>query len=166
MEDKIYEDIGVLTEDGSALQLSSPGLWRRFCSHLIGKDLKITFTPYRKIRTQAQNRYIHGVVVPVVQQWKKDTEGKDYTHDTIYTWLRCEIVGDTIEIDEVIGINGDIVQVPVLKGKRFSKMTTKEFADAVNLIVDTLGTMGCFIPLPRENNLLRDFIDSNTLDDK
>jgi len=113
----------------------------------------VKFTVHRKIRSLAQNRYIWGVVVPTVRAWYKESQGEVKTKDQVYTWLRVGIVGHKPVITEMLG-----TQVVTFEGKRFSKMNTLEFTEAIEEIIMKLAEMGCEIPKPREENLLNQFV--------
>lgn len=116
------------------------------------KKLLLEVSKLSRRRSDAQNRYIWGVVVPCTRAWLKETTGEKYTPDFVYSWLRSSILGAKPEVKTVAG-----EEVIVMTSKRFSKMTTVEFSEAIELILDTLAERGCIIPEPKANNFLSDF---------
>jgi len=144
----------ILKEDKSRIFLEVTGgdiLLPTF-KGLIGQTfLASIFKTYRR-RTDRQNRYVWGVIVPCVQSWMKETTGDIKTSDEIYYFLRS-IVGSKLEIVYIAGNT-----VPVLSGKRFSQMSTVEFSDAVEKIYSHFAEKGLAIPPPTGENLLSDFV--------
>lgn len=152
----VWEVTGSLSEDCQYLILDHSKMLRRVIRYLVGERLEIKFSKLRQRRSDAQNRYIWGVLVPTVMAWRKETEGKVYEKDEVYAWLRISLLGHKPEIRDVIGET-----VIVMTGKRFSKMTTKEFAEAVETMVQELAERGCEVPLPREQNFITDHISDD-----
>ena len=104
-------------------------------------------------RSDAQNRYMWGVVVPTVRAFLLETEGVKYSPDEVYLWLRVKLLGQSPVIKVVSGI-----EVVMMEGKRFSEMNTKEFADATDTILKAMAEIGCVIPEPNQHNFLHEFI--------
>jgi hypothetical protein len=154
--DRKFETTGTLTENGQGILLDHPKLYARLTKNLIGEKLIVTFQKYRSKRSDAQNRYIHGVVVPTVRAWFKETQGEEPGHNFVYSWLRTSLLGNEPEIKEIFG-----VQVISLGGKRFSEMNTKEFAEAINRIVDLMAERDCHIQLPRGDNFIHEHVTDN-----
>jgi hypothetical protein len=154
--DRKFETTGTLSPDGESVLLDHPKLYARLTKDIRGEKLIVTFQKYRSKRSDAQNRYIHGVVVPTVRAWFKETQGEEPGHDFVYSWLRTSLLEQEPIIKEMFG-----VQVISLGGKRFSQMNTKEFAEAINLIVDKMAERDCFIPLPRGDNFVHDHVEDN-----
>jgi hypothetical protein len=151
--DPTYHLIGTLGDDMS-LRFQYAEALRGVFGHMFGKDLDIQVTILRKNRSNRQNRYLHGVVVPTVQAWLKETEGESFDHDKVYTMLRMDL-GDTLEITQIQG--KDVI---TMTGKRFSKMDTKEFAEAIDKLVAIYAEKECYIQLPNEECFLTDFINA------
>ena len=129
---------------------------RKIFKDFVGKELLIKISVLRRRRSDRQNRYIHEVIVPCVMAWFKEVEGISYTHDEVYTWLRVSLLGQKLKVVDIAG-----EEIMVMEGKRFSAMNTKEFTDAVDEIITKMDEKGCLIPLPRQENLLTDFIEDN-----
>lgn len=148
-----YDVLGELSEDCTSIRLLHGKGFARVLSFMVGKQLRVRFQIFRALRSDAQNRYIHGVVVPTVQYWHKHSQGEEKSHDEVYTWLRTGLLGHKVVISEMLG-----QQVLTLEGKRFSKMTTKEFAEAIDVIVKEMAERDCIIMLPKENNFIHEFL--------
>lgn len=151
--EKTYELTGKLSEDCTCIILDHAPMLKRLLHPFLGKNLGLKVGIERNKRSDSQNRYIHSVVVKCVQAWMLETSGESKDHDEVYTWLRVSLLGNKLVIKEVLG-----EQVAIMEGKRFSKMNTKEFAEAINTIITLMDERGCYIPLPRANNYLNDFI--------
>lgn len=154
MAEKEYQIKGELTEDMQFIKIDGWMALRRVFRDFIGKELLIKVSVLRRQRSDRKNRYIHGVVVPCVQAWFRETSGESHTHDEVYTWLRISLLGQKLRVVELAGES-----VTLMDGKRFSAMNTKEFAEAVEDIVAKMDEKECHIPLPSKENLLTDFID-------
>lgn len=141
-------------DDYPVLTIVGAKVLMRIFRVVINKPLEITFKVFRQQRSSAQNRYMWGVVVPTVRAWLRETEGVKYTPDEVYTWLRVSVLGNKPEIKEVAG--SDVV---VMTGKRFSAMNTKEFAEAVDTILNKMAEQGCVIPEPRQSNFIHEYIE-------
>lgn len=115
------------------------------------KFLASLFKTYRK-RTDRQNRYIWGVMVPCVRNWIKETEGEVKTDEEVYYFLRS-LVGDKLQISNIGGFT-----VPTLSGKRFSQMSTAEFSSAIEKIYRHFSQQGLTIPPPTGECLLSDYV--------
>ena len=150
-----YELTGELSEDMSIILTSATSL-RRILYHFLGEKLLIKISIFRPKRSDKQNRYMWGVIVPCVRAWLFETQGIKYTKDQAYAWINQEVLGNKPVIVDIMG-----VEVITLEGKRFSQMSTKEFAEAVDTIIVYFDPKGCRIPLPKENNLITDHIDDN-----
>jgi hypothetical protein len=151
-EEGVYEMIGQLTEDCQYVYLEHWKMFRRLLTKWVGKDVIITIKELQYKRSEAQNRLIHGLITPYVMRWYYETHGERKTHDEIYTWLRIAILEQRPRITEVAG-----EQVVTMTGKRFSKMTKKEFAEAVDLIMQRMAERGCYIPEPHKHDKANHF---------
>jgi len=118
-------------------------------------QLEIQIKKFYKNRTSAQNRYCHGVMIPTVQAWQKETTGEHSSHDGLYAFFRTHIIGDEVIMEEIDGVD-----TMVLTGKRFSQCNTVEFAERVDKIIYYYAEKGCVIlpPDPKSNNLITDFM--------
>jgi len=155
-KDHEYEILGQISDDLSHFTFSNWKAFAKIFKDFKGKDLLLKVSIHRKNRSNRQNRYIWGVVVPTVQAWFKETAGESYEREEIYTWLRTNLIDQKVEIREVDG-----VEVPVIPGKRFSQMNTKEFAEAIDEIIKKMDSRGCYIPLPKGENTLTEHIEDD-----
>ena len=118
------------------------------------EQLEVNIKKFHRQRTIAQNNYVWGVVIPTIRAWMKERTGSCSTKEGMYAFLRISVVGQEVLIEEIAG-----VEVPVVGGKRFSQMTTVEFAEAIDKIILHYAEQGLEIPLPvpNTNNLITDF---------
>lgn len=161
-EEREYQVLSELSKDRNLLQdgelfirFKNPDIIKRLLWDWLDKELETTVKIFRRNRSNAQNNYLWGVMVPVVRSWLKNTEGIVYTPDEVYLYLNSSILGNKPVIKLVAG-----EEVIVMTGKRWSKKNTKEFSDDVNTIVDYYAQKGLVIPLPKDgtNNLLDNFL--------
>lgn len=152
-KDQEFEVLGELSEDRLSLVLHHGKMYKRVLGNLVGKVLKIKFSIYRSKRSDAQNRYMWGVVVPTVKNWYLETHGEKKDPEEIYAWLNISILGNKPKIVNIM--DEDVI---VMTGKRFSAMNTKEFAEAVDTIVKEMDAKGCYISLPEGDNFLHDHV--------
>ena len=147
--------LGSMTPDYN-LEIMDSHKLVRLLKKFLDKPLEITLCTFHRQRTLSQNRYCWGVIVPTVKGWLKETQGETYTKDEVYYYVNAKALGRRVIIKEVAG-----EEVPILEGKRFSQMTTVEFAEAVDKIVEYFGELGLeiLLPKPKGSNLISEFLD-------
>ena len=144
--------VGELSPDGQSLVISNAVKAKRLWKHLQGIQLEIVFKKFYKKRTNLQNRYIWGVLVPDVIQFLHETTGILHSKEAVYTFLRIRVIGNEMWVETID--NQDVIY---LAGKRFSQMTTKEFSEAIEKIVAYYAERGLEIRLPKDNCLVTDY---------
>lgn len=149
-----FELTGVLSEDCTSIKLDFPKIMPRLLRKIVGKRLLVKFEILRKKRSDAQNRYLHGVICVKVMYWHKHTQGEEITMDECKAYIYSKVLGYQMKFKEVLG-----EEVIVMEGKRMSKMNTVEFNDAKEKIQVYFGPLGCPIPDPREENFITNYID-------
>lgn len=154
--DKEFDIVGTLSDDCSCLEITHHVMLKRIIGGLRGEKLRIRFSKLKMKRSDAQNRYMWGVVVPCVRAWLLETQGVKYTPDEVYTWLRVGLLGYKPEVKEIAG-----QECIVMTGKRFSEMNTAEFAEATDSILTQMAEKGCVIPEPKQHNFLHEFVEPN-----
>lgn len=66
-----------------------------------GIDITLSIEKAKKVRTNAENRYYRGVIVPLIKAGLKDATGESYNADQVHDLLKTrylthwEILGDT-----------------------------------------------------------------------
>ena len=107
-----------------------------------GKDVAITIEVAKKKRSGSQNRYYHGVVLPLIQNGLKDATGEHYSHEQVHDLLRHKYL---------------VVDVPFKDGlfaervKSSTELSTIEFEDyQANCKVFAAEFLGVVIPEPNE----------------
>lgn len=122
-------------------------------NNMINVPVILKIDKFRRQRSNRQNRYIWGVVVPRIMDWILETQGERISKDQAYMYIRTGVLEEKPVIKDVAG-----TQVITLENRRLSQRTTAEFAEAIEEIVSVMAQRGCIIPLPREENLLTDFL--------
>lgn len=150
-----YTFTGKLSPDCKSLEIDSAPALARLFRPLLDVPLEINIKKFYRKRTLAQNNWIWGVCIPTIRAWLKETTGSCPSAEAVYTFLRVKVIGHEAVVEKV----GD-TDIIVLQGKRFSAMTTIEFAAAVDVIVEYYLEIGLEIPLPKPktNNYITDFI--------
>lgn len=151
---KVVDFTGKLTEDFTfKIEGSESASMMYLLSFFKDKSLEISVKVARRSRSAAQNRYMWGVIVPTVGRWFRDTQGEKYTPDEIYLWVRMSLLEQRPVLKTILG-----QEIIVMEHKRFSEMTTAEFAEAVDIIVKKMAERDCVIELPRDQNYIQEFI--------
>lgn len=156
-DEEVFEIIGEFTEDTQYLFLPFWKVYRRAFKKFVGLELRVTITPLRYKRSLAQNSYYWSVINPMVQKWLYETQGERYSPDHVSVWLRTAILGEVPEIIEIAGM-----ECVRMTSKRFSEMSTKVFASAVDKIRAEMSIRGLDIPEPSKDktkhNMLHEFL--------
>lgn len=146
---------GILTSEFQLVidKLNTRGL-RQVLAKYRDIPLVITLAKLTKTRSDRQNRYYWGVVVPTIRAFFKETEGEIHTPEEVHTFVTTSVLGYRLELKVVGGI-----QIMVLQAKRTSEMTTAEFEEAMTKIRDHFAALDCLIPEPNQQNFLHDFLE-------
>lgn len=126
---------------------------RRILMPLIDKKLEITFKELEYKRSDAQNRYYWGVVIPTIRAFLRETEGVPYTKNQVHFFNLYNVQEVKPEIVTICG--KDTI---VMEAKKSSEMTTKEFKEFVECLQAYWGERECYIPDPVKFNFITDFI--------
>lgn len=151
-----YEVTGHLNSDNSMIILENPKVMKRYLRKLQDKRLILEIKELKKVRSDAQNRWLWGVCYIKIASWFYDTQGEKLTPDEIHAFVVTKVLGFTYEVKELFG-----EEVLIMRGTRTSKMSTKEFQDAKEKIQKYFAERGLHIPDPREHSLITDYIDNN-----
>ena len=113
------------------------------------KDVIITFSKPKKSRSNNQNRYYWGLVLPLVQSGLLDATGELRSIDNIHYKILLPLFAPQNEI-----VNKDTGE-SLLERLTSSEMTTTQFCEYI-LEVQKWGAefLGIDIPSPNEQNLL------------
>lgn len=138
MKTEIFLEIdkdGIITRGKTLLQ--------KALHEFAGKRLRITIEPNKRKRSNQQNRYFHGCVIPLVQEKLIDlgfneAKSNEWTKDFIkYNCLIKEFVSEHGEVIKSIG--------------KTSELTTSEFMDMIAEVQQWASEkMGLYIPDPAE----------------
>ena len=162
MQDFEYQLTGKLTPDCKGLELDFASDIVRVLYQIKDIPLDITIKKFHRQRSLAQNAWMWGICIPTIRAFMKECNGSCPSAEGVYAYLRINIVGQEVIIEEIDGHD-----IPVVSGKRFSQMTTIEFSEAVEKIVLHYAEQGLEIPLPqpKTNNFLGDIVHKQLTDE-
>jgi hypothetical protein len=157
-----YTFSGKLSPDLKSLAIDFASTIPRLLVPLLDIPLEINIKRFHKNRTAAQNRWIWGLVIPVVQAFQRETTGACNSKDALYAFFRKHIIGDEVRMEIVDG-----KETIILEGKKFSQCTTVEFNERIDKITAFYAERGCTIPppVPGSNNLITDFTSTGAVND-
>jgi len=114
-----------------------------------GKEVVITFSKPKKSRSNNQNSYYWGVVLPLVQKGLLDATGELRSNDNIHYKILLPLFAPTNEI--VNTDSGECINERLTS----SEMTTTQFCEYI-MEVQKWGAefLGIDIPSPNEENLI------------
>jgi len=154
MNNQEFNVKGRLSDDSQSLIIENAYRVSRMFRHLKDTDLEIVFKKFFNKRSNRQNKWLWGICISMTLiPWYLENEGITYTKEALYAFLRTRVVGQDVVVETIDGVD-----VMVISGKRFSQMTTVEFSNAVEKIVLYYAERGLEIPLPKDDNLLTDFL--------
>jgi hypothetical protein len=113
------------------------------------KDVVITFSKPKKNRSNNQNRYYWGLVLPLIQKGLLDATGELRSNDNIHYNILLPLFAPT---NEIINIDtGECINERLTS----SEMTTTQFCEYILEIQKWAAEfLGIDIPSPNEENLL------------
>lgn len=148
-----YYVAGELSSDGSTIKIENHKSILIYLQSMIGKRLSVNVELNYKERSPKQNRYLHGVILPCIINFIKETSGETYSKESVKAFIYTKILGYELVSEEFLGET-----VYRLKGKHFSDMNTKEFGVAVELLRGHFAPQGLEIPEPTGDNFLADYV--------
>lgn len=130
---------GLVMEGGTMSKANSANI-RAFLDANIGSVITITMNAGKK-RSNPQNAYYWGGVVPFVQSLFADAGHDDFTANDVHEFLKKEFNWQEIEV------NGNYVTVP----KSTTELSTSDFNEYIERINRfCLDMFGAAIPQPNE----------------
>jgi hypothetical protein len=113
------------------------------------KDVVITFTKPKKNRSNNQNRYYWGLVLPLIQNGLLDATGELRSYDNIHYKILLPLFAPTNEI-----VNKDTGEC-IVERLTSSDLTTTQFCEYILEIQKwSAEFLGIDIPSPNEENLI------------
>jgi len=145
---------GKLADDKKSVNFYNADIISETLNGKGGADVDITMTFGKIKRTDAQNRWLWGVVYPLVIYEIRNRTGEDVTAAELHTHNLQTIQGAKLEWKKVMGCD-----VLFIEEARSSKMDTEQFSDMVEKLVAWYAeNKQIFIPLPSGDNTLNDFL--------
>lgn len=112
-----------------------------------GKDCMFTIEPVKNKRSSQQNRYYHGVIIPIVKNCLKEA-GYVMTNEDVHDLLKMKFLRETLFVNED---TGDITE----RTKSTTELSKSAFMDYVAEIRQfTLEYFNTDIPEPNEEIML------------
>lgn len=147
-----FELRGKLSEDCTRIILGNPEFCKRALRPLLEKELEIVVKKHRRLRSNAQNRWLWGVAYVTIKQWYKETQGEDITSEEIHAHNLSSIQGYRYDVKEILG-----EEVLIMEGKRTSKMSVEEFQQMMEKLQQYYAERGLVIPDPEGDSFLNDY---------
>ena len=144
---------GRLDEDLDKIHLDDASLLFRALRGFAGKDLEVCIKELTQLRTDKQNRYWWGVLIPCIVSFHKETQGEVITPQEVHSYILINIAGHKVETKEVFGQT-----IISIIGKTTSQMSKEEWSDLKTNVQEHFKEKGLDIPDPKNNNLLNDYI--------
>jgi hypothetical protein len=111
---------------------------------LSGQRVLLTIEKYKRKRTSSQNRYLHGVVFPMLQQRLLDLGWKEAVS---IEWVKDLIKYHFLKMETVNEKTGEVIT----SIRATSSLTTSEMMDFIADIQQwSAETLGLYIPDPNE----------------
>ena len=110
---------------------------------LEGKDIVITIEKKRKKRSNNQNAYYHGIVIPILKQGFYNNLGEHVGTDEIHTFLKNRFLFKEIVNEQ----NAEIIKMP----QSTTELSTIQFEEYLDKIREfATEFLSIQIPLPNE----------------
>jgi len=100
---------------------------------LEGKEVELTLRRYRRQRSPNQNRYLHGVVIPLL------AEHCGYDAEEMKTALKLRFLRNA---------DGEVKELPRVRST--ADLSTAEMTEFIDRIRQLASEIGCSIPSPTE----------------
>ena len=121
---------GDVTLDGKKLRLHDEASFRRHYSQFAGQKIELTIQVYQPPRSDAQHKYWHGCVVPILAEYC------GYTTDEMHEALKQRFLSE----EDANGLT---------RVKSTRELSRSEFVQFVETVCQWAAEMGCVVPPPR-----------------
>jgi hypothetical protein len=136
---------------GSHIHINDQRTVESILRNFYDKDVIITIKPYRKSRSNAQNRWYWGVAIMAIIPQLKEQTGEVYTKEEIHRYHLEEVIGVDHRIRNILGKT-----VIIFDDISTSKMSTKEFGEFKDTIQAYWAERDIIIPDPNQENFLNE----------
>lgn len=144
---------GKISKNGDKILLADGEILANVLEPFRDKELELVITEFKRTRSNQQNRYYWGIVIPTIIAWHKETQGKTPTPEQIHLFNLTKIAGHKIIQTNILGED-----VFTLEKASSSKMKVGEFESFLLDISDYFGELGCEIPEPNGDSLINDYL--------
>lgn len=153
---KEYYIKGELTVDGTGIIFQHPRMVAPILNKAFrGKILDIVIKEFFEKRSNQQNRYLHGVVLPIIINWRKETTGEIWTMSQAKAFIYLSVLD--YKVESMIDNTGR--EIFWFEGKHFSDMSTKEFNQRKEEVQKYFAELGVDIPDPRGGCTINDYLN-------
>lgn len=129
------------------LKIHYRSLFDSLLSNFNGKQVEIIIQRKRKKRSNNQNRYYWGCLIPYIQQGLSETQGEWLTIDAVHEFLKANF-----NYKEIVNQNGgEVIKMPV-STTELSTIEFEEYQDRCRIFADEF--LNIIIPLPNEQTTL------------
>lgn len=114
-------------------------------SNFNGKDVEITIQRKRKKRSNNQNKYYWGVIIPCVQQGLFDTQGEWLNSDAVHEFLK-----QNFNYKEIVNENnGEVIKLGLTTTDK-TTVEFEEYQDKCRQFADEF--LNIIVPLPNQQS--------------
>lgn len=172
---KEYHIEGKIRHDCSGIDFTLPTGFYQYLDPLKDKDLVITLRRHLKKRSNGQNRFYWGVIIPYIKMWHFNNTGVKLEREWLHEYILQSVMSykpmmkslfegiEGLESETYIYVIEDVETGEVRRPKRSSDMSTIEFTEMWEKIQSHFSKVDpdFNLPKPTKNNLLSDLIKMN-----
>jgi hypothetical protein len=137
MEKNEVSLIGEVTQEGELIFVNSESYVDNSLYNLRGKEVWIKVLEIIEKRSLQQNKLYWGSIIPQIVEFHKETQGEQINPQTIHAFLIQNIAGFELKTQIIFG-----KEFFSFEKNRSSKMTTVEFTDYIEKIIDHFSKLG------------------------
>jgi hypothetical protein len=137
MEKNEVSLIGEVTQEGELIFVNSESYVDNSLYNLRGKEVWIKVSEITEKRSLQQNKLYWGSIIPQIVEFHKETQGEQINPQTIHAFLIQNIAGFELKTQIIFG-----KEFFSFEKNRSSKMTTVEFTEYIEKIIDHFSKLG------------------------
>lgn len=140
---KLIANVEHDAERGIRLAFTNPAYYRNLLQRFDGdKKVSVTIENLRSHRSLQQNRYLWGVVYPII------AEATGYTVNELHDWARAQYLAP-----RVIRIAGKTRNVM----RSTTELSKGEMVEYINNLIQLGAELGCHVPSPEEAGYISNY---------
>lgn len=131
--------------DNGILKIHYRAVFDSLLSNFNGKDVEVIVQRKRKKRSNNQNRYYWGVIIPCIQQGLFDTQGEWLNNEQVHEFLK-----QNFNYKEIVNQNnGEMIKLGLTTTDK-TTIEFEEYQDKCRQFADEF--LNIIIPLPNEQS--------------